>query len=307
MNLYFAPLEGITQWIYRNLHHEMFGGCDAYFAPFITPSDNEKIGRKHIRDILPENNAGVPLKIQVQTNCAASFLKFEEKIKDLGYDEINVNLGCPSGTVVKKGRGAGFLREPDQLDAFFSELFEKSKYKISVKTRIGFESGAEMERLMKIYNRYPFSLVIVHPRTRNDFYNGVPDDAVFENAYRTSRNKVCYNGNIFTKEDYEKKILQFPDLDSVMLGRGAIANPAVFREIKGGKKLTTEELVTFSNCLEERYYAKLQSEPFTLQKLKEAWMYMMWNFPDETKILKKIKKANKLSELRAAISCLPEL
>lgn len=307
MKLYFAPLEGITKCIYRNLHAEMFGGCDAYYAPFITPSDNEKIGRKNVKDILPENNAGIPLRVQVQTNSAASFLKFEDKISPLGYDAVNINLGCPSATVVGKGRGAGFLREPMALDAFMAEIFEKSRLQISVKTRLGFSGSEEMHDLMKIYNRYNLSLLIIHPRTRNDFYNGVPDDEAFEKAYATSQNPVCYNGNIFTKADFERVIKRFPNLDSVMLGRGAIANPAIFREIRGGARLTTEELIAFSEQLLERYYTELKSEVFTLQKLKEVWMYMMWNYPEKKKILKHIKKANHLSDFLSAIKHLPKL
>ena len=309
MHLYFAPLEGITKFIYRNVHHEMFGGCDAYFAPFITPSDNEKIGIKALRDVLPENNAEVPLKIQVQTNQAASFLKFEDKLKKagLGYDEVNINLGCPSGTVVKKGRGAGFLRDPDGLDRFLSEIFEKSSLKISVKTRTGFSDSSEMERLTEIYNRYPITLVTVHPRTRNEFYNGVPDKNVFRKVYETSQNPLCYNGNIFTVEEYRKIAEEFPKLDGVMLGRGAIANPAIFREIKGGAKLATHELLAFTEKLTEAYLQELKSEVYTLQKLKEVWMYMMWNYPEEKKIIKQVKKSKKISEFHHAIMCLPEI
>ena len=307
MKLYFAPLEGITKSIYRNLHAEMFGGCDAYYAPFITPSDNEKIGRKNVKDILPEHNASIPLCVQVQTNNAASFLKFEDKITPLGYDAVNINLGCPSATVVNKGRGAGFLQDPVALDAFMAAIFEKSRMHISVKTRLGFWDRNEMDDLMKIYNRYNLSLLIIHPRTRNDFYNGVPDDAAFEKAYAASVSPICYNGNIFTKADFERVTKRFPNLDSVMLGRGAIANPAIFREIKGGAPLATEELIAFSDELLKRYYKELQSEVFTLQKLKEVWMYMMWNYPEEKKILKSIKKANHFSDFLAAIQLLPKL
>ena len=135
MKLYFAPLEGITTYTYRNTHREMFGGCDQYFAPFITPSDNEKLSIKCLRDIVPEKNSSVKPIVQVLTNKAESFLKFEEKIKALGYSEVNINLGCPSGTVVKKNRGSGFLREPEALERFLEEVFSASELKIAIKTR----------------------------------------------------------------------------------------------------------------------------------------------------------------------------
>lgn len=295
MKLYFAPLEGITTYTYRNIHNSLFGGCDAYYAPFINPSENEKISMKNLRDILPENNSA-NVKVQVLTNNAESFLKFAQKVKELGYDEININLGCPSGTVVHKGRGSGFLKEPEAMDRFFDEIFSKTDLKISVKTRTGFFSSEEADGLMEVYNRYPFSLLIIHPRTRSEFYNGTPDKVTFAKALKNSKNKVCYNGDIFTAEDYRKITEEFPDLDSVMLGRGVIANPALLREINGGEKLKKDELINFTEALADEYYEILRSDLFTLQKMKEIWMYVMKNYPEDKKLLKAIKKSAKLSE-----------
>lgn len=306
MNLYFAPLEGITTFTYRNTHNEMFGGVDAYFAPFITPSDNEKVNKKGIKDILPENNRA-KIKAQVLVNNPASFLKFCEKIKEIGFDEININLGCPSSTVVKKGRGSGFLKEPEKLDIFLKEVFEKTDMKISVKTRTGYYTSREMDNLMEIYNKYPISLLTVHSRTREDYYKGLPDDEVFLKAFATSKNEVCYNGNIFSANDYREKISKFPMLKNIMIGRGAIANPALFRELKGGERLNTEELLEFSDRLCKNYLSVLGSDAYTLNKLKEIWMYIMWNFPDEKKILKNIKKADKLSDFMNVISAVPKI
>lgn len=307
MNLYFAPLEGITGCTYRNTHAEMFGECSAYFAPFINPSDQEKVSKKGIKDILPENNNGIDLKAQVLTNNAVSFLKFADKIKAFGFDEININLGCPSATVVRKGRGSGFLKDTDALDNFLYEIFDKSDIKISVKTRTGYFSGDEMEELMEIYNKYPLTQLIIHPRAREDFYNGMPDNNVFEKAYKMSKNKLCYNGNIFTAEDYKNIITRFPDIDGVMLGRGAIKNPALFREINGGAKITTAELIEFSKKLAESYNKVLQSEVFTLHKLKEIWVYILWNYPEEKKTAKAIKKSRTIQEFMSSLSLLPKL
>lgn len=305
MKLYFAPLEGITTNVYRNAHFEMFGGCDEYYAPFITPSDNEKITRKGLKDIFPEENR-YNLKIQVLANKSEAFLKFEKKVASLGYDEININLGCPSSTVVKKGRGSGFLREREALDNFLYEIFAQTNAKVSIKTRTGFHSSDEMDELMEIYNKYPLSLLIIHPRARSDFYKGEPNMEIFQKAYQKSKNKVCYNGNVFNASDFEDICKNYADIDSVMIGRGAIVNPAIFRELKGGKKITTDELVEFSMLLLDRYNAVLRSDTYTLNKLKELWLYGMWNFPEEKKILKAIKKSDKLSDLVNAIHLLPE-
>ena len=307
MELYLAPLEGITTYTYRNTHSQMFGGCDGYFSPFITPTENEKVGLRVIRDIVPDKNHGIDLVPQVLSNKAETFLSFLPKIKELGYTSINLNFGCPSGTVVKKGRGAGFLKDVEGIDEFLYRIFEKSDVEISVKTRIGFWQAEEMESLMEVYNKYPLSLLIIHPRTREAYYNGVPDMAAFKKAYDSSKNPVCYNGNVFSAKDFEKIKSEFPKLHSVMLGRGAIANPAIFREIKGGERLKTAELVDFTANLQKRYLEVLGSEIYTLHKLKEIWMYMMWNFPDEKKLFKAIKKASTLADLNTAIAQLPEM
>ena len=307
MELLFAPMEGITTYTYRNTHREMFGGCDYYYAPFITPVENEKISNKNIRDILPENNQDTPLKVQVLTNNKSAFLNFEEKIKPLGYDEVNLNFGCPSGTVVKKNRGSGFLRDTYGIDNFMQEIYESTSLKVSVKTRIGFHDVSEWEEIFEIYNKYPVANLIVHPRTRNMLYNGEPCMSAFDMCYSKSSNPVCYNGNIFTVDDYARIASTYPDLSSVMIGRGGVKNPALFREIKGGAKLKTEELLEFSEKLQERYYKVLGCEHYTLHKLKEIWIYMVSNYPDETKIAKAIKKSNSLSDLNSAINRLPEI
>lgn len=307
MNLYLAPLEGITTYTYRNTHREMFGGADSYFAPFINPSDNEKVSKKGFRDILPEKNTGTPVVAQVLTANAESFLKFCEKIRLLGYNEVNINIGCPASTVVRKGRGSGFLKEPELMNEFFSRIFSECDMKISVKTRIGYCSPDEFPKLMEVYNKYPISELTIHPRTREQLYNGTPDIDTFSYAYDVTENPLGYNGDIRNVSEFEVVTKKFPDITSVMIGRGAITNPAIFREIRGGQKLRTEELVAFSKKLSERYLTVLESEIFTLHKLKEVWVYAIRNFPDEKKISKAIKKATGLSEFIGAISSLPEI
>lgn len=306
MELLFAPLEGITTQTYRNTHAEVFGACDGYYAPFITPSDNEKISRKGLRDVVPEQNAGLHLTVQVLTNRADSFLKFARKIKALGYREVNLNIGCPFERVIRKGRGAGMLQDKEALDRFLDGVFSGTDLSVSVKTRIGFSEGSEMKDLMQVFNCYPLSLLIIHPRTRADFYKGAPNMAVFSEAYREAKAPVCYNGDIVTVKDFETIASAYPALCGVMIGRGAIQNPALFREIKGGEPLKVQELVTFSDRLSENYFKVLQSETFTLQKLKEVWGYMAKNLPNETKLLKKIKKATTRAELSFIISQLKQ-
>lgn len=307
MKLSFAPMEGVTSYIYRNTHAEYFGGCDEYYTPFISPSDNAKIGRKGFKDMLPENNTVVKPIVQTLTNNAQSFIKFAQKVKEYGYEEINLNLGCPSGTVVNKKRGSGLLREPMLLESFLDEIFAKSDIQISIKTRTGFYTSEEFEKLLMLYNKYPLKELIVHPRCREDFYKGEISYEAFDKAYSLAKSPLCYNGNIFTAEDYGRIIQKYPKLNHVMLGRGAVANPALMREIKGGSKITTSEMVEFTEILAERYNAILSSDHFTMHKLKEIWLFMMWNFPKEEKVLKTVRRTEKLSELMHAIHTLPEI
>ncbi len=300
MKLYFAPMEGITTYTYRNVHERMFGGADCYFSPFITPTENEKLGLKALRDVDPCNSK-VNLTVQVLMNNADAFLRFEETVKKVGYDEININLGCPSGTVVKKNKGSGLLRDFEKLDELLDVIFENTCMKVSVKTRIGFFEGDEIENLMKVYNKYPIKELTVHPRTRAQLYKGTPDMEAFDTAYNMARMPICYNGNVFDVKGYEEIVTKYPNLNSVMLGRGAIANPGLFREINGGEKTSTEEIVEFSIKLMEEYNKLYKTDKFTLNKLKEIWMYIMWNYPEETKLLKEIKKSATTADFKNAI------
>ncbi len=306
MTAYFAPLEGITTYTYRNAHAQVFASCRRYYAPFIVPTDNERISIKTLRDILPENNK-VEIIPQVLCSSGNAFCEFAKKIKDLGYSQVNLNLGCPSGTVVKKKRGSGALRDTESLDAFLDEIFSGSDIEISIKTRAGFYSHDEFEELLDIFNKYPVAELIVHPRVREELYSGKPNMDTFDMAYKKCRHKLCYNGDILTAEDYNETKEKYPDLCGIMIGRGGIKNPALFREIAGGAKLKTEELLEFSHILQERYLHLLGCEHYTVHRLKEIWLYMINNFPEEKKIQKAIKKANSLPDINAAIKALPQL
>lgn len=299
-------MEGITAYTYRNAHFECFGGADKYFAPFIVPTENERITLKTLRDLLPENNK-VKVVPQVLGSDGVVFGEFTKKLQYLGYDEVNLNFGCPSGTVVKKSRGAGALKDLEALDRFLDSAFSNSDIKISVKTRTGFDSHHEFEKIMEVYNKYPISELIVHPRIREEYYKGVPNQESFDKAYLASKADLCYNGDVWTKADFDKITEKYPKITGVMLGRGAVKNPALFREISSGEKLKTKELVDFSEVLKEKYMILLKSEHYTFLRLKELWMLMMLNFEQEKKFVKTIKKLNKLSDLTDVLKQLPEM
>ena len=293
MKIYLAPLEGITGWIFRSAVHECFGGFDKYFVPFIRPNQMGHFSAREKKDILPEHNKGMRAVPQILTNRADDFLRTAEKLKDFGYEEINLNLGCPSKTVVTKGRGAGFLADPDRLDLFLEEIFGKCPVKISVKTRLGMEDASEFARLMEIYNQYPIEELIIHPRVQKDFYKNTPDLDTYAEAARSSRIPLCYNGDVFSKQDYEKLIAKFPDTDCIMTGRGILKDPSLARQLRGGKGADKAELRRFHDLLYAGYCEEMSGDRTILFKMKELWTYLAPLFADSKKYTKKIKKAEK--------------
>ena len=233
MEIYFAPMEGITGYIYRNAFHDYFTGVDKYFTPFLSPNQNRALNPKEIRDVLPENNKGMQVVPQILTNRADYFLRAAEELKEkYGYGEVNLNLGCPSRTVVSKGKGAGFLAKPEELDSFFREVFHNIKGQMSVKARIGVDDSKQFRHLMDIFNQYPLCELIIHPRIQKDYYGNSPDWEVFGEAVHVSSIPLCYNGDIFTLEDYRRMKAAFPEVNRIMLGRGLLMNPMLAEEIK---------------------------------------------------------------------------
>lgn len=293
MKIYLAPLEGITGWIYRSALRECFGGFDKYFVPFISPNQKGHFSSREKKDILPANNKGAYTVPQILTNNAEDFLRTAEKLEQYGYREVNLNLGCPSRTVVTKGRGSGFLAFPERLEEFLDIIFRECRLKISVKTRIGMDEGSEFSDLLEIFSRFPMVELIIHPRVQKDFYKNTPDLEVFEDALKKSCNPVCYNGDIFTAEDYFRFQKKFSQVECIMTGRGVLADPALAREIRGGKKADKEELRRFHDLVYEGYCREMSGDRTVLYKMKEMWSYMAPLFSDYKKYAKKIKKCEK--------------
>lgn len=301
MKYYMAPLEGITGHIYRTTYAKYFGGIDKYFSPFISPNQKKICRTREKKDILPENNAGLYLVPQIMTNQAEMFLQTVEYLQQFGYNEVNLNLGCPAATVVSRKKGSGFLTEPKKLESFLKEIYEGTNVKISIKTRIGYESAEEFPILLSIFNQFLINELIVHPRTREDFYQNTPDMQAFSYAMDHSKNVLCYNGDIFSKEDYNHLMAQYPSLSSVMLGRGILQNPAVIASIKGEKLPEKETIQEFVTELCERYQSELYGERPVLFKMKKLWHYLIQSFDADEKIAKKIKKAQKISEYEITV------
>lgn len=293
MNLYLAPLEGITGHIYRNALHQCFDGFDKYFILFISPNQKGHFSTREKKDVMPEHNQGMYAVPQILTNNVEDFLCTAQKLGDYGYKEVNLNLGCPSRTVVTKGRGAGFLDEPQKLDRFLDAVFEKCNLEISIKTRIGMEDPEEFETILPIYNKYPLKELIIHPRVQKEFYKNTPKLDTYAWAVEHSEHPLCYNGDICSVEDMEQLKIRFPQTDTVMMGRGVLADPALGRKLKGGSAATIEELKKFHDVLYAAYCEEMSGDRTILYKMKEMWFYLHPIFTDGRKYFKKIKKCEK--------------
>lgn len=302
MKYYYAPMEGITGYLHRNVYHSLFDDIDKFFAPFIVPNQNRKLSSKEQRDLHPENNQGMHLVPQILTNRAEDYLAYEVIFQSFGYDEININLGCPSKTVVSKYRGSGFLAKPEELDAFLEKIFTDRKCKISIKTRIGKDSADEFSKLLEIYNKYPLEELIIHPRTQRDMYKNTPDMEMYAYAVKNSKNPVCYNGDIFGPTAYRELISQFPDTQAIMLGRGLLINPGLTGVLKEEKMVDKAMIRQYHDRMYEAYKLHMSGDKVVLFKMKELWVYLNQLFDDSGKCAKKIRKAEKLYAYEAAVN-----
>lgn len=301
MNFYFAPMEGITGYVFRNAHHACFPSVDRYYTPFLSPNQNRPMSPKEKRDVLPENNKNIPLIPQILTNNGKQFLQAAQVLADMGYREVNLNLGCPSATVVTKGKGAGFLAEKEKLRTFLDEIYEKTPIPVSLKTRLGMHDPMEILELLELFRPYPVKEWILHARIREDYYKFEPRLDAFAIAAEQSPFPLCYNGDIFSVSDFQLAQQRFPQISAVMLGRGLLANPALVREIRGGKPCTKEEFLSFHHRICHGYEEIMSGDRNVLFKMKELWAYWENLFEKEEKSLKKIRKANSLSEYHTAV------
>jgi len=300
MKYYMAPLEGITNHVFRKTYHKYFYPMDKYFTPFLAPHTKKGFTAKELKDISPENNKGMYTVPQILTNDAEGFVITAKKLQACGYEEVNLNLGCPSKTVANKGRGSGFLIYPDELNRFLEEIFEKLDMKISVKTRIGKENPDEFYRLMEIYNQYPMEELIIHPRIQREFYQNHPHMDMFDLAVKESKNPLCYNGDLFTPSlirDYQEK---YPHIDCIMLGRGILVNPELIRNFrKDGQSL--ERIRGFHDDLFEIYSNEMSGGKNVLFKMKELWFYMIHTFAESEKYGKQIRKCTDVNQYQRIV------
>lgn len=305
MEFYLAPMEGLTTFIYRNTYARHFGGITKYFAPFI---GSRHMSTRDIRDITPEHNSQITLIPQVLTNKVEDFLSITEQLRDYGYDKVNLNLGCPSGTVVAKHRGAGFLEAPVALERFLYEIYEKCPMQISIKTRLGIEELSEWETLYHLYSQYPLEELIVHPRLQKEYYTGRAHVEAFSellSAYQAKNISIplCYNGDIVSPETFERVTSVCPEISHFMIGRGILQKPWLLQTLSGQEfSITIQKVKAFHDELLDAYCELLVQDTPVLFKMKDVWTHMSRAFADSEKYLKQIRKASRISEYRVEVA-----
>lgn len=305
MKDYMAPMEGITTHIFRYAYHAYFHPMDKYFTPFISAKPNKQFNAKEIREVSPETNKGLRVIPQILANHAEDFLHTARILKEYGHTEINLNLGCPSGTVTAKGKGSGFLKDPEELDRFLDQITEglaKDNMQLSIKTRIGISDDEDWEELMEVYNRYPITELIVHPRIQKDYYKGALHLDAFEKAVDQVKAPLCYNGDLFSSEAFQTVTNRFPSVDTFMYGRGLISNPGLIGEIRDGTAPDKVVFRKFHDKIYSDYKELLHDERNVLFRMKELWSYLAVSFCDSGKYAKKIKKAQHYGDYEAAVA-----
>ena len=297
-----APMEGVTGDLFRQAQRQTFPAADSYYTPFLSPTANRTFSPRELREIEPAHNAGIHVVPQLMGHCAEDFLWMAGRLADMGYDEVNFNLGCPSNTVTAKKKGAGLLTEPDLLRRFFDAVFAACPLPVSVKTRLGKATAETFPALLELYNDYPICELIVHPRVQADQYHGHPDLDMFAYALAHSRAPVCYNGDVTTAADLHTLEEQYPQLSGIMVGRGIIADPALFRVARGGAPAAREELRGYLDDLYHGYTELFGSAGCAVSRMKGHWFYLIHKFEDSEKLEKQLRKAREPWEYEVVVN-----
>ena len=300
---YMAPLESVTTWIYRQAHAKIYGRLDKYFIPFLEPHEKRDFKTRELQEILPEHNENIYAVPQILTNRSEGFIKLAKALKDWGYEEVNLNLGCPSKTVVTKGKGSGFLAKPEELERFLTEIFDalSGEVKISVKTRIGKEDPEEFPALLELFNKYPMEELIIHPRVQKDGYGNVPRLELYELAEKQSLNPLCYNGDLYTREKIRNFAERFPGTERLMFGRGFLRDPGLLYNEGKDSEETFEKFWAFHDLVYEGYQERNMGDRNVLFKMKELWSYQVYQFSEPERLFKTFKKVQDCNEYEQMI------
>jgi tRNA-dihydrouridine synthase B len=300
---YLAPIQGVTDALFRNIFDQHFGGFDAAMAPFINPQRHCTAHEKRLADILPENNPRLPIIPQLLNTDADDFLVLADRMHDLGYTHINWNLGCPVPMVARKKRGSGILPYPEMIVDLLEKIMPRLKMELSIKTRLGYLDSTEILTLLPRLDVFPLKEIIIHARLGQQLYTGGVDLDGFALCRQHSRHELVYNGDINDMTVFQKLRIQFPWVKRWMIGRGILADPLLILSLRGKIQPTSERmkmLREFHDDLFRGYRQRFSGPGHLLGRMKQLWLYLIASFPDQQKALKKIKKARTEAQYLAA-------
>lgn len=302
--LIMAPLRGVTDAVFRNAFQNHFDGVGEAVAPFVTSLKGRRIKPSHLRDLAPERNRSLSVVPQILSNDADEFITLANTLEDMGYREINWNLGCPYPMVAKKMRGSGLLPHADVIDRLLDKILTGFHGRLSIKTRLGRFYADEMDRLIPVFNRYPLFRMIVHPRTGVQMYTGTVDLNAFAICLERISHPVVYNGDIHDLAIFSRLFDRFPEVDQWMLGRGLIADPFLPEKIQTGTPdihRRKERFAAFHDDLLSGYHALFSGPGHVLDRMKGLWGYFSGGFEDGTRLLQRIRKARSLDRYRQRV------
>jgi tRNA-dihydrouridine synthase len=307
--LYLAPMRGFTDYVFRKTYAEHFTGLDCAVAPFISTGKNTLYKKKHVKDLWPEHNPRLPVIPQLLSNSADDFILLAKFLFDMGYSTINWNLGCPFPMVARKCRGAGLLPHTERIQGFLEAVIPNIQARLSLKLRLGWESGSDLIRLIPVLNAFPLLEIILHPRTGVQRYQGSIDLAAFGACVSESRHPVVYNGDIKTLGDFSALSRRFPEIRRWMIGRGCFSNPFLPQCIQQGHIEIQDERMRrrdFLGALFEAYSRVLDGPGHVLDRMKGFWEYFAPGFPGQEKIIQRIKKTRRTDQYLARVASLFE-
>ena len=305
IKIYQAPLQGFTDFTFRKALSGSFGGIDKYFVPYLSYGKGREIKRSQLREVFPENNAGLPVVPQVLFSDQTELFDLISILNEYGYPEINLNLGCPYPMATNKGRGAAWLDKPEALNEILQALFARGfPAKFSVKMRAGLSNDQDFKAITGILNQFPLEEVIFHPRTASQMYTGKANPQLFTDALSMAKHPLVYNGDIFSIADFQEIRTLLPEQNNWMIGRGLLTNPALAAQLKG-EVFDAQELrkkrKEFHDLLLENYSVRLQGDSHILMKMNQFWTYFSESFTNPHKAMKLVKKSSSLLKYNSAV------
>ena len=305
MQYYAAPMEGLTDRVWRQAQQKWFGPegtAHRYYAPFLSPPENRVLIKKKMAELEPAANPGVQVIPQLLAKDGELAAWMIGELRRMGYTEVNLNFGCPSGTVTAKGKGSGMLRDPQKLDAFLDAVFSQAGGPVSVKTRLGVARAEEFGEILDVYNKYPLCELTIHPRVMKQLYRGQADREAFAAYLPACTVPVCYNGDVTTVDDLRALEAAFPGLSGIMVGRGLIADPALLRKAVGGPAASREELRGYHDELYHGYTEAFGMASCAVSRMKAHWFYLIHLFDGADALEKPLRKAREGWEYETVVN-----